>query len=150
MIIAQTPPLFLIAETINLELILSNSERDSSRDCRGLLSAGGPAVLEVCDESRSLGRSPCALTARCPTVISVSVHSISGALTFTARANSTRPLLSLCGGFPPSLVTATGKSRAHLKQFREEINKRRWTSKQGNWPVGADECKGLYISIYHI
>lgn len=47
-------------------------------------------MLEVCDEFRSLGRSPCVLTARCPTVISVSVHSISGALTFTAGANSTR------------------------------------------------------------
>lgn len=58
--------------------------------------ASGPAVLEVCDESRSLGRSPSALTAGCPTVISVDVHSISGALTFTAGANhSTSSLVQL-------------------------------------------------------
>lgn len=49
-----------------------------------MVLASGPAVLEVCDESRSLGRYPSALTACCPTVISVDVHSISGALTFTA------------------------------------------------------------------
>lgn len=42
----------------------------------------------MCDESRSLGLSPSALTARCPTVISVDVHSISSALTFTAGADA--------------------------------------------------------------
>lgn len=72
-------------------LSLSTGEQNYSWEGRGLLSAGGPAVLEVCGESRSLGRSPCVLAARCPTVISVSVHSISRALTFTAGANSTHP-----------------------------------------------------------
>lgn len=54
----------------------------------GLFLASGPVVLEVCDKSRSLGLSPSALTACCPTVISVDVHSISEALTFTAGANT--------------------------------------------------------------
>lgn len=45
-------------------------------------------MLEVCEESRSVGRALSALTAGCPTVISVAVHPVSGAVTFTAWASA--------------------------------------------------------------
>lgn len=83
--------------------------------------ANGLAVLEVCDESRSLGRSSSALTACYPRVISVDAHSISGALTFTVGANAAHICwLQFERGFPRRLVTVTGKLRAASEQLREK------------------------------